>query len=372
MGLNLPDKSILLQEQDKFNKPNIIIKISHSKELSGKSKKILNVFIRELLLLNKEEVLNYTIRTNISKVLKQLNIKNRNDFYKYLEELYDYSLDMITIKKTKEQFITRTRVIGTYTTPLDLIDIEGLSDKLIIEFTPFFVNKVLQYSQQYSKLDLIDMSRLKGTHSITLYENFMRFLGTYNYKEVSLTESELRQLLCLEDKYKEFKRFNDLVIKKSIREINDNTSLTITVEKVKENKLNKFLFQINQEPRINFKRFKAALINMYNQNPFSFKWKKLEYVITKDFDDPKAKSIIVNSNTYKVEKTEKVKEIYEYLFNLYKKDYKLFTYKFFLYKNLNIQDFEITQNHEDYEDCLELYFQFVDFYEDTKMKNIEI
>ena len=371
MGLNTANKSILLQEQDKFNKPNAIIKIAHSKELSAKSKKILNVFIRELLLLNKEEALNYTIRTNISKVLKQIGIRNRNDFYKHLEELYDYSLEMLSVKKTKQQFITRTRVISAYTTPLDLIDVE-LSDKLIIEFAPFFVSKVLQYSDQYSKLDLIDMSKLKGTHTITLYENFMRFLGTYNYKEVSLTESELRQLLCLEDKYKEFKRFNDLVIKKSIREINDNTSLTITVEKIKENKVNKFLFQINQEPRINFKRFKQSIINMYNQNPFSFKYKKTEYVITKDFDDPKSKSIIVNSNTYKVEKTEKVKEIYEYLFNLYKKDYKLFTYKFFLYKNLNLQDIEITQNHEDYEDCLELYFQFVDFYEDTKMKEIEL
>jgi len=373
MGLNLPNKPTLLQEQDKFNKPNTIIKVAHSKDLSAKSKKILNIFIRELLKQNQEEAkLNYTIQTSISKITKQLNIKNRNDFYKNLNELYDYSLDLITMPKTKTKFLTRTRVIGTLTTPMDLIEVEGLNDKLIIEFTPFFVNKLIEFSDTYSKLDLIEMSKIKGSYTLTLYENFMRIIGTYNYKKVKLTEEELRILLHLKDKYKTFKSFNQLVIQKSIRELNDKTSLTIVATKIKKENINYYEFEINQDSRVNFRRFKEAIINMFNMFNFSFKYKKVEYVISRDLDSDNSKNIIVNADTYKVLTTTKATEIYEYLFNLYKKDYKFFIYTFFVEHNLNLQYEEIKNTHKDYELIFELYTKFYEVYEDTKMKKIEL
>lgn len=367
--LNNSNESIIKQEPKKFNKPNLMIKIAQDRSLTARDKKIYNIFIRELLSLNLQEFKNNEITLSISKLSKLLGVKYRNDLYESIENLMK---TMITfedenIQKRGTFLKTRAVMISSYTRPIEtLLDYdendEYSNENLIIRFDTKLTKTILRYADKYAKLDLTDINSLKVSHAITLYEIFVRSLGIRSYQKVHYTEQELRKYLHLNDKYENTSEFNRTVIKKSIDEINKKTKLSISYKREKNsNKENVYKFEVNQDYRFSFNKFKKTIIEHYRD--FSFRYKNNEYIITRDLDDKNAKYLIAYAQTYKTLQKEKAEEIYQFMYEILNRDSVEFVYKFISMKNLNDTDFNRQEIDRNDLDEANLFFQR---YEETK------
>ena len=361
--LNKKNEAVLFQEPNTLNKPHVLVKIALSKSLSARDKKIYNIFIRELLTLNETEYKDNEIRLSISKLSHILDVSTRNDLYKSIEKL------MNTIITFEEEY-TRTRavMISSYTRPVETLleyDNEGdlreyNPDNLIIRFDTKLTSKIVKYADKYAKLDLEDINKIPISHGITLYEIFIKSMGKYTYQKINLNEAELRKYLHLEDKYKSIKDFNRKVIKQSIEDINENTKLSVIYKRVKEKGINIYKFEVNQDYRYNFKRFKKTIIENYTY--IEFKYKNNKYVFAKDEDDKKAQWLICNARTFKTIQTGKAEEIYNFMYELLNKRIMEFVNNFIIEKDLDIKDFDINNLDENDIEEAEL---FQDYYNKT-------
>lgn len=345
--LNNENEAILQQEHQKLNKPNVLIKVAHSRELNTRDKKLYNILIRELLLLNLQEFKKNEITFSLSELSNKLDTSAKNTIYENLENLMN---TIITFEDTKS--ITRAVCISSYTKPKENAD--NAIKPLTIRFDTRLTTKIIENAEQYAKLDLLDLNSLKITHSITLYEIFIRSLGTYHFQRVNYTEQELRRYLNLQDKYKDIRQFNQQVIKKSIEEINSKTQLDITYKRVKINKKNVYKFELNQMPRYSFNQFKKTIIEHYKH--IVFQYKNNEYCISRDLEDKKAKYLLVNAKTYKTLTTEKAEEIFSFMFEDFKISALKFVHKFVMFKDLNIKNSNIEIDENDYEE-LDFFFE---------------
>lgn len=93
--------------------------------------------------------------------------------------------------------------------------------------TPYLV----QLKSNFSKFELINLLCLKSKYSIRLYEIFHSYmwLGTWSVKV-----EDLRELINMKDRYKDFTEFKRNILNPSIKEINKYTDLTVEmVETIK-------------------------------------------------------------------------------------------------------------------------------------------
>lgn len=90
----------------------------------------------------------------------------------------------------------------------------------------FELDKQLGYTQYH----LLSVSGFSGTYSIRLYELCKKLQGMKN-TEVGI--EEIRRMLMLGDKYKEFKVLNRRVLTPSIAEINEKSDLLVSIEFIK-------------------------------------------------------------------------------------------------------------------------------------------
>ncbi len=357
--LNKETEPIIKQELEKFNKPHILVKIGLDKALTTRDKKIYNIFIRELLLLNLKQFKNNEIHLSISKISQILGITTRTELYKSLNKLRN--TDIIFEDDASKTF---AKMISSYTRPSQNNN-EYSTENLVIRFDTKLTETILKYADKYAKLDLNDINNLKISHSITFYEVFIRGLGTRNYQKQHYTEQELRKYLHLYDKYMDIKLFNQKVVKSSIKELNDKTHLSITYKRVKEKNVNIYKFEVRQEVFYNFNKFKKTIIDNEYYRDITFTYKNNEYTFQKDLDDKKPQYLIVNNRTYKTLPREKAEEIWGFMYELLNKDITEFVYRFITYKDLDLKDFsreELDEN--DNEELL--------FFEDNYRKTISI
>lgn len=111
-------------------------------------------------------------------------------------------------------------------TPEGYIDIV-LSDSL----RPY----LLELEKNFTKYELINVLTLKSKHSIRLYELFKSNLWLHKWM-VSI--AELKEILNIEDKYKEYKDFNKRVIAPSVREISKYTDIQVEYEPIRTGRYN--------------------------------------------------------------------------------------------------------------------------------------
>ncbi|MHA1658566.1 MAG: replication initiation protein [Promethearchaeota archaeon] len=363
--LNEKNEAIIHQEPQKINKPDVLVNIALNKALTAKDKKIYNLIIRKLLSHNYEDLLKNEIRTSISEISRDLGILNRMDIYKILDILGETTIKFLEVFEDK-QFLTKAKMISSYSRPVETLEdyndeSTNIShDNLIIRFDTHLTKTILKYSEKYAKLDINDLNNLKGSHSITLYEIFIKSLKTFEFKKKNMTEQELRILLHLEDKYLDIKSFNNQVIKKSINEINSKTKLSISYKRVKQNKENIYKFEINQDYKFNFKKFKKCILeNYYN---FSFFYKNNQYSFAKDLDDKNAQYLIVNHKKQNTIQKEKAEEIYQFMYALLNDKILKFVQLFLIEKNLSKENYSISDLDEN---DLEEVDLFMENYEKT-------
>jgi hypothetical protein len=216
---------IIFQEENKLNKPNILINIVNQKSLSLKAKKIYNIFLRQLLNQNEEEYNKNCITTTITALTKELGIKNRTEISDLLYEL-----------KKQDVIFDHMKEDGVYEIHTSLLSEIHLKkqgrDTVSIHFSPLLANEIKKYNDRYTKLDLIECGRLKVSHSLTMYELFKSKICGFKFQFQNYTEKELREKLGLIDSYEDIRYFNNSVIKKSIQDINENMSIQIQLLKI--------------------------------------------------------------------------------------------------------------------------------------------
>ena len=352
-----------------------MVKIALNKALTARDKKIYNLLVRELLLLNVNDFKNNEISFNLNDLSKSLGITTRQDLYESLERLlstiitFETPRDNSFLKNHNKGFLqTRAVMISSYSRPIyNLLEYDNENDEyntknLIVRFDTKLTETILKYSSNYVKLDLTDISKLKITHSITLYELFIRSLGTFNYQKQNISEADLRKYLHLENKYTDIKSFTSQVIKKSINELNKITKLSISYKRVKIDNQNIFKFEINQDFRYSFNKFKKCIIENYNYVRFFYNGN--QYSFSKDEDDKKSKYLIINDKTFKTLQTEKAIEIFKYMYKILNSNSADFVLQFVINKNLNDAPFDI--NDLDENDLAEVN-HFMNKYQETKV-----
>ncbi|MFM2344794.1 MAG: hypothetical protein RLZZ210_1406 [Pseudomonadota bacterium] len=150
---------------------------------------------------------------------------------------------------TKELKILNAKYIGyeacTYISYIKLEDrnvIIELSEKLKEHLNINFVNEqgIKNISYGYTNLNLSLINQLNSTHSIAIYE-FLAKIKNQNIDTIDI--NTLIEISSCKKCYKEFKRFNQSILKPALKEINQFTDLKISYELIKyANKVSKIKF----------------------------------------------------------------------------------------------------------------------------------
>lgn len=152
-----------------------------------------------------------------------------------------------------------------YFTKIELTETE-VSFKWNNEMKPYLTNLKENYTQYLSN----DYLKLKSAYSQNLYEqlksleNFKKKYG----KDPIIPLEDIRNFLQVNDEgcYKEFKRLNDLIIKKAVKEINEVTDLNVSYEtKRKCRKVVAIVFDIKRKNWNYKKKQKENIPEWYNQ-----------------------------------------------------------------------------------------------------------
>lgn len=105
----------------------------------------------------------------------------------------------------------------------------------------FELDKKLGYTQYH----LLSVSGFNSIYSIRVYELCKKILGMQNQ---TVEVSEIRRMLQLEDKYKEYREFNKFVLKVALKEINEKSDLLVSVEQIKRGRaIHALKFLISQK-----------------------------------------------------------------------------------------------------------------------------
>ncbi len=177
----------------------------------------------------------------------------------------------------------------------------------------------------YAKINLAIQSRFKSKYSLVLYELcvdfFIRKQGKGETPWISI--EDFKKLMGLEnDKYcQEYKRLNDFVIKKAVKEVNEKSDVFVAIDTKKESrKVVALKFHISPTPRSN--NLLTRLIKAPEQGELSFKSedeerKKLYERMTEAFtlSDRQAQEILNTMHDF-----EEVKDILDMVERKIKRD----------------------------------------------------
>lgn len=103
--------------------------------------------------------------------------------------------------------------------------------KIELVFSDLIMPYLTQLKGQFTSIAVKNVSALKRTYSIRIYELLMQFKKT---GDRLISVDDFRSMLGLEEKYSQFKRLNDDVIKPAIQELNEKSDLMILVDTVKK------------------------------------------------------------------------------------------------------------------------------------------
>lgn len=327
-------EKIIFQQENTFNKPNVLINVVNQRSLSLKSKKVYNLFLRHLLDKNVEQYSTRSIEITISDLLRELGIQHRVEISELLSEL---QAQIIVFDHTIDESVKTisTQLIQDY-----YIDKKS-QHSIKVYFSEFLTKEILKYNDKYTKLDLIECNNLKVSHALTFYELFKSKICRYKTQFQNYTESELREKLGLLKEYQDIKTFNQDVIRKSIKDINQGLSIQVELLKIQRpntkanptpNRIYKFKIRQDLSKLIDFTQFRDLLRKSEREiNPITYKLGAHTYELQSD------KTLLLNDKNHKKywlresgqKTTTKVsKKIWEALYSEFTKDFTKFLKKY--------------------------------------------
>ncbi|MDE1475708.1 replication initiation protein [Xenorhabdus bovienii] len=103
--------------------------------------------------------------------------------------------------------------------------------KIEITFSDSIMPYLTQLKGQFTSIAVKNISELKRTYSIRIYELLMQFKKS---GDRLINVEDFRSMLGLEDKYLKFSELNKFVIKPAIKELNEKSNLTVNVDMIKK------------------------------------------------------------------------------------------------------------------------------------------
>lgn len=103
--------------------------------------------------------------------------------------------------------------------------------KIEISFSDYIMPYLTQLTQQFTAIAVKNVSALKSTYSIRIYELLMQFKKT---GDRIISVDDFRSMLCIDDKYNTFKRLNSELLKPALKELNSKSNLVVSVDLVKK------------------------------------------------------------------------------------------------------------------------------------------
>ncbi|HGJ5865362.1 MAG TPA: replication initiation protein [Arsenophonus nasoniae] len=103
--------------------------------------------------------------------------------------------------------------------------------KIEISFSDYIIPYLTQLHDQFTKIVVKNVSKLKSTYSIRVYELLMQFKAI---GDRVIKIDDFRSMLGLDDKYSDFKILNRAVIKPSLKEINAKSDINVSVDLIKQ------------------------------------------------------------------------------------------------------------------------------------------
>lgn len=117
--------------------------------------------------------------------------------------------------------------------------------KAKIRFSFTITMLITDLYEQFTKYSLINIVKLKSTHSFRIYELLKQFNSTGVY-HVSLVN--LKSILGLQDKYPRYADFKKFVLTKAVKEISEVTDLEVTLQEYKKGrKVDSIRFYFSQK-----------------------------------------------------------------------------------------------------------------------------
>lgn len=106
----------------------------------------------------------------------------------------------------------------------------------------------------YFRYQIRNIVNLKSIHSYILFTFFEHSLHKSREGKFKIELEELKKMLsCTSETYNEYKRFNDLVLKKCQKEISEKTDISFTYSTIRKNRKVAFIiFEVERKPRTEF------------------------------------------------------------------------------------------------------------------------
>ncbi|HGG6556702.1 TPA: replication initiation protein [Salmonella enterica subsp. diarizonae serovar 61:i:z] len=120
--------------------------------------------------------------------------------------------------------------------------------KVEITFSDAIMPYLTQLKGQFTRVVVKNVSSLSSTYSIRIYELLQQFRST---GDRTIALADFRSMLDLDDKYRQFKDLNKLLLKPAIAELNEKSDLAVTVDTVKNGRTVVALrFQFKEDKQI--------------------------------------------------------------------------------------------------------------------------
>lgn len=161
----------------------------------------------------------------IDDFLKQFPDIDKKNVYKQIKNAIDALAERWVIVKNPK-FLAKFRWVQA----VKYYNDEGSA---IIKFSDDIMPYLSQLEEQFTQYNLRNISSFKGIYSIRLYELITQYR---NLKKREISISDLKQMLCIEDKYPEWKELRRNVILPAIKEINEKSDLIIDFEPIRVKK----------------------------------------------------------------------------------------------------------------------------------------
>lgn len=338
---------LINQEHNIFNKPSLLVNLSHNLDISVNALKIYNFIVRELF--KRDIKHNSCVITSYPAIAKFLGYEGKYSNEKILEnlnELVDCKIHTKLFNKNRNDWED-----NLITHLLSSIRYHKAEQQVFCYMDLNLRELILKYHKTFAKLDIVEMKSIKSRHTLKLYELFKDYSYHRNNK-LKLSVADIQEFLNIHQgsTYREtISIFNRDVIKKAIEEINKKTYMNVSFEyfrKSKKNDTTYYIFTIEDINRYSFNLFKETMI-IYSQKVnlnLAFTYKKHKYYLEEiqrknsiNYSTVNSFNVMFLDKNGKTVQTEKAKEIWQELF--YQANYN--TINFF--EELN-EDIEVFKN----------------------------
>jgi len=165
---------------------------------------------------------------DLERLLHKEGARNRSWLLETVESLRDVPVRYNVLGKDRGQSEKWEMHSGLFA------EIGTNSTRELIQYSfPNTLIDLLAHPQMYAKINLDFQARFRGHYGLPLYEFYLDIMGGKR-RSVSYTFwlEDLRRLLCLEDKYREYRRLAEKVIRPAHREICAYTDMHVEITEV--------------------------------------------------------------------------------------------------------------------------------------------